>query len=154
MNRRAQIAMTPDEVTAFLGERRTLTLATLLPDGRPHLVAMWFALLDDAIHMWTYASSQKVRNLERDARASLLAEAGDSYDQLRGVMIAADVTLLRDRGVVTDIGLAIAARYGGGLPDDPAERAGVRAGVERQAAKRVGLRMDALDVASWDHRKL
>jgi PPOX class probable F420-dependent enzyme len=149
VSRRAQIAMTGGEVAAFIADQRVLTCATLGRDGWPHLMPLWFVVRDGECWAWTYAKSQKVRNLERDPRCTLQFEAGDSYDQLRGVMLKCECELHRDLATVSALGEEIARRYGGADLDDQA-----RAYVERQAAKRVGMRFRARETASWDHRKL
>jgi PPOX class probable F420-dependent enzyme len=147
--RRAQIAMAPAEVAAFLAEERTVTCATLGRDGWPHLMPLWYVVRSRELWAWTFAKSQKVRNLERDPRCTLQVEAGETYDQLRGVMLKAEVVLHRDFDTVRALGEEIAARYGGAALDD-----GARAYVARQAAKRVGLQFQARETATWDHRKL
>jgi PPOX class probable F420-dependent enzyme len=149
VSRRAEIAMSPDEVAAFLGEQRTVTCATLGRDGWPHLMPLWYVIRGDDVWSWTYAKSQKARNLERDPRCTLQVEAGDTYDQLRGVMLKAECVLHHDLETVTVLGEEIAVRYGGAALDDAG-----RAYVARQAAKRVGLQFRPRERATWDHRKL
>jgi PPOX class probable F420-dependent enzyme len=148
-SRRDQITMTGDELAAFLAEQRTVICATHGPGGWPHLMPLWYVVRGDDIWAWTYAKSQKVRNLERDARATLQVEAGDSYDQLRGVMIEATTEIVRDAAAVAELGAELAARYGGATLEAAALEA-----IRAQAAKRVALRFLARRVASWDHRKL
>jgi PPOX class probable F420-dependent enzyme len=143
-SRRAEIAMTGDEVAAFVASQRVVTCATLGRDGWPHLMPLWYVIRDGELWAWTYAKSQKVRNLERDARCTLQVEAGETYDQLRGVMIKAEAVIHREH--VLELGVEIFERYTGG----PVEPDGLRA----QAAKRVGLQFVPRGVASWDHRKL
>jgi PPOX class probable F420-dependent enzyme len=142
--RRAEIAMSGDEVAAFLAEQRVVTCATLGRDGWPHLMPLWYVLREGDVWAWTYAKSQKVRNLERDPRCTLQLETGETYDQLRGVMIKAEAIIHRDH--VLELGVEIFERYTGGPVDPEALRP--------QAAKRVGLQFTARGVASWDHRKL
>lgn len=149
MSRRAAIAMSPDEIGRFLAEERVLTLATLGRDGWPHLMPLWYVVRDGAPWATTYGRSQKVRNLERDPRCTLQVEAGDAYDDLRGVMLRAEVVLDRDPAVVEDVERAVFARYHGRAPD-----AGEEAVIVRQASKRVALTFRVRDAASWDHRKL
>ena len=96
MSRRAQIVMTDAEVPAYLAEERTVTCASIGPDGWPHLAPLWYVVRDGRVWAWTYAASQKVRNLERDPRATLQVESGDTYDTLRGVALRTTVTLHRD----------------------------------------------------------
>ena len=146
---RAQISLTTDEAAAFLAGTRTLTCATIGRDGWPHLMPLWYVIRDGELWSWTYAKSQKVRNLERDARCTLQVETGESYDQLRGVMLKAECAVHRDLETVAALGGEIAERYGGAELDDAAREA-----IRRQAAKRVGLQFQAREVATWDHRKL
>jgi len=141
--------MSEEEVRAFLDEQRVVTCATNGRDGFPHLMPLWYVMRGEDVCAWTYAASQKVRNLERDPRATLQVETGESYDQLRGVMLKARVELIADTPGVAELGMEIMGRYMGaaGSPE-------VRAMVERQAAKRVGLRFVRDSIATWDHRKL
>jgi PPOX class probable F420-dependent enzyme len=149
MSRRDQIRMTDAEQRSFLVEQRTLICATNGVGGWPHLMPLWFVVRGDDIWAWTYARSQKVRNLERDPKATLQIETGETYDELRGVMFQATVQLHRDTDVVARLGAEILARYAAG-----AGGAEVDAAIRAQAAKRVGLQFVVQRVASWDHRKL
>jgi Pyridoxamine 5'-phosphate oxidase len=155
--------MSDAEVRAFLDQERTVTCATLGPRGWPHLMPLWYVLREpdgerDAprIWSWTYASSQKVRNVERDARATLQVEAGETYDQLRGVMLECDVLLHRDTPAVQALGLEIFTRYAAARGEPrPAELdPAVAEMVGRQAVKRVALEFVERRRATWDHRKL
>jgi PPOX class probable F420-dependent enzyme len=158
-SRREQIQMTDEEVRAFLEERTVMQCATLGPRGLPHLVPLWY--VPDGIELlgWTYAKSQKARNLERDARATIGIEDGVQYHELRGVMMECDVQMERDPAAVEHVGLKLFERYT--ALDEPAE-AGVgrdvgpeiREMVASQAPKRVGLRFVPSRVVTWDHRKL
>jgi PPOX class probable F420-dependent enzyme len=140
--------MTAEEVRAFLAERMVMQCATNGPRGLPHMVAMWFVSAGDELRGWTYAKSQKARNLERDPRATLGLDDGVQYDQLRGVMLECDVELERDPAGVERFGLDLFARYAGDLTDE------IRAMVAKQAPKRVGLTFVPTRTVSWDHRKL
>jgi hypothetical protein len=159
MSRREQIRMTDEEVEAFLAAERTVVCATNGVRGWPHLMPLWYVLRPTGpggateLWAWTFAKSQKTRNLERDPRASLQVEAGEEYHLLRGVLLECDTTVHRDLDVVTGIGLDVFARYGG------AATAGelapeVEAMVRAQAPKRVGLQFVERRRATWDHRKL
>jgi hypothetical protein len=157
------ITMSEAEVTAFLAEERVLTCATAGPRGWPHLMPLWYVLRAPAagdagprLWSWTYAASQKVRNLERDARATLQVEAGEEYQQLRGVMLECNVVIHRDVKSVAALGQEIFRRYASARGEPPVEQLPVEVGemVEKQAAKRVGLEFVELRRASWDHRKL
>ena len=149
MSRREQIRFTPEELAAFLEEERTLTCATIGRNGWPHLMPLWYVVRDGDLWAWTYAKSQKVRNLERDSRATLQVETGKEYQQLRGVMIEADATVHRDAELIVEFGAELMQRYGAGATG-PEFMDAVRA----QAAKRVALQFNARRLATWDHRKL
>jgi PPOX class probable F420-dependent enzyme len=140
---RDRIAMTPDEVLAFLAQEKTLTCATWGRDGWPHLMPLWYVVRDGECWAWTYAKSQKVRNLERDARCTVQVEAGLQYHELRGVMMKCVAAIHRERDTVAGVGSDLAERYGGSAAD-----------MRAQAPKRVALQFIASSVASWDHRKL
>jgi PPOX class probable F420-dependent enzyme len=150
MSRRDQIKMSDDEVLAFLDEERVLVCATNGRDGFPHLMPLWYVVRDGELWAWTFAKSQKVKNLERDPRATVQVEAGDEYPELRGVMFKTEVELVRDVDRVTDLGMEIFRRYT--AADDLADD--VRAMVRKQAAKRVGMRFAERARSTWDHRKL
>src|SRR5207237_1993156 len=103
MNRRNQIRMNDEEIRAFLEEQRILQVATIDHDGWPHLVAMWYVLINDQIVFWTYAKSQKAVNLRRDARLTCLVETGERYDELRGVQIKGQAIISDDYETVQRI---------------------------------------------------
>ena len=140
--------MTGEEVRAFLAEKMVMQCATNGPRGLPHMVALWFVSEDDQLRSWTYAKSQKARNLERDPRATLGIEDGVQYHELRGVMFECDVLVERDPQKVEQFGLDLFARYASELNDD------IRAMVAKQAEKRVGLTFVPTRTVTWDHRKL
>ncbi len=151
MSRRDQIRMDEAELAAFLDEQRTLIVATNGRDGWPHLMPLWFTVRDGEPWAWTYARSQKVRNLERDPRVTWQVESGTSYEQLRGVMAKARVELVRDVEAVSAFGVELFERYTGSSPLGPE----VVAMVEAQAPKRVALRFVAVEPpVTWDHAKL
>jgi hypothetical protein len=166
MSRREQIRMSEAEAASFLAEERTVTCATAGPRGWPHLMPLWYVLREppagDAnppaprLWAWTYGVSQKVRNLERDPRATLQVEAGELYQELRGVMLECEVVIHRALEVVGALGQEIFTRYAAprGQPAVEALPAEVGEMVARQSAKRVALEFVELRRATWDHRKL
>jgi PPOX class probable F420-dependent enzyme len=140
--------MSAEEVRGFLDEKMIMQCATNGPRGIPHMVALWFVADGGELRSWTYAKSQKARNLERDPRATLGLEDGVQYHELRGVMFECDVRMERDPAAVEDYGLELFERYAGGLSEE------IRAMVAKQAQKRVGLTFVPTRTVSWDHRKL
>jgi len=155
--------MSEGELGSFLAEERTLTCASAGPRGWPHLMPLWYVLREapggepgPRLWSWTYAASQKVRNLERDARASVQVEAGELYHELRGVMFECEVAIHRDTSDVAVLGREIFARYAAPRGAPPVEDLPAEVGemVDRQAPKRVALEFCERRRASWDHRKL
>jgi PPOX class probable F420-dependent enzyme len=146
-SRRDQIKMSHEEVRAFLDEQMVMQVATIGPRGWPHVVSLWYIPDGDGLTGWTYAKSQKAKNLERDPRATVAVEEGVEYQELRGVMLECDVELERDTERVAAVGEALVDRYGGGSPE-------MKEFFRGQAPKRVGLRFRPRRVVSWDHRKL
>jgi PPOX class probable F420-dependent enzyme len=140
--------MSAEEVGAFLGEMMVMQCATNGPRGLPHMTPLWFVGDAAELRGWTYAKSQKARNLERDPRATLGLEDGVQYQELRGVVFGCEVVLERDPAAVERFGLELFARYAGELNDD------IRAMVAKQAQKRVGLTFVPTRTVTWDHRKL
>jgi PPOX class probable F420-dependent enzyme len=149
MSRRRQIEMSAEEQRTFLAEQRVVICATNGVSGWPHLMPLWYVLRGDEIWAWTYGKSQKIRNLERDPRATLQVEAGHDYNELRGVMIEARTELHRDIDVVSSLAAELMGRYAGS--DTPLE---VNDVIRAQAAKRVALQFVPERTATWDHRKL
>jgi PPOX class probable F420-dependent enzyme len=149
VSRRGLITMGAAEQAAFLDQERTVVCATVGPRGWPHLMPLWYVMRGEEMWAWTYGKSQKVRNLERDPRATLQVEAGETYDQLRGVMIEACAEVHRELEVVVALAGELFARY---WPDTaPAD---AEAAIRAQAPKRVALRFMPERTASFDHRKL
>jgi PPOX class probable F420-dependent enzyme len=150
-NERAAIALTAAEVDELLRAARTLVLVTIGLDGLPHPVPMWYCVDEGgAVWMRTYAASQKVQNLERDARFSALVETGDRYDELRGAQLSGTVAVVDDVDTICEVVAGLLVRYEG---LDPAHADAVKAAYRPRAAKQRALRLDVDRVASWDHRK-
>jgi PPOX class probable F420-dependent enzyme len=148
MNRRGEIAMTADEQAAFLAQSRTILLSTIDALGYPHSVAMWFALIDGLVHMTSYRKAQKVVNLRRNPKVSLLVESGTEYAELRGLMIRGIGELVDDADLCIEIFRRIQRKQQGSAD------ASARDVPRRQVAKRVAIRIRPERVASWDHSKL
>ena len=148
-NRRAAIAMTPDEVAALLDAGRVAVVATNGHDGWPHVMPLWYVVRDGEVWVWTFAKSQKVRNVERDPRATVQVETGDVYADLRGAVLRCDVIVHRDVDAVAAVGLDLAVRYGDGSVSES-----TAAAVRAQASKRVALQFVERRRTTWDHRKL
>ncbi|HZC07400.1 MAG TPA: TIGR03618 family F420-dependent PPOX class oxidoreductase [Ktedonobacterales bacterium] len=151
MSQRDQIRMSEREVADYLAQGRSLAVATINPDGAPHLVAMWYALVDGKIAFWTYAKSQKAVNLRRDPRLTCMMESGANYAELRGVQISGRATLVEDPAQVRALGEAIYRRnssVAGALTPQQTQT------IDKQAPKRIGVIVEPISIASWDHSKL
>ena len=147
-NQRGQVVMGDEEVEAFLTQQRSSTVATVGPRGQMNLVGMWYDWHDGHVWIETKAKSQKVVNLRRDPRMSFLAEAGHTYDQLRGVALEGSGVVVEDEDVVWDVCVRIFERYHAPYTEE------LEPFVEVMARNRVVVRLDADRVRSWDHRKL
>jgi len=148
VNQRVRITLTDDEIAELLAGIRSMTMASNGPGGQPHLVAMWFAVLDGDICFETKAKSQKAVNLRRDPRITCLAEDGDVYGELRGVAVEGRAEVSDDPDLLWRVGVAVWERYNGPYTEE------MRPFVEALLRKRVAVRVRAERVRSWDHRKL
>lgn len=147
-NQRAQIVMSETEIEEFVARSRTGTLATVGPDGQPHLTAMWYGVVDGEIWLETKAKSQKAVNLKRDPRVSFMIEDGDTYDTLRGVSFEGVAEIVDDPDTIFRVGVSVWERYTGPYTDD------AKPAVDMMMNKRVAVRIAARRTRSWDHRKL
>jgi PPOX class probable F420-dependent enzyme len=153
MSPRQDVSMSLAEVNEFLDESKVAVLTTLGADGWPHAAGMWYFRSSDTLRMWTYAKSQKARNLQRDGRCAAVIEAGERYDELKGVLIQTTAELIDDHENVAAIGRRLYERYTQpvtGIPYD----SGPSQEIERQARKRIGIVLSLTTLASWDHGKL
>jgi len=149
-SKRDQIKLTPEEVAEFLAGERVMNIASLGADGWPHLTALWYVMRGTDPWAWTYAKSQKVKNLERDDRATVLFESGDEYSELKGVMLKTRAHIERDTDKVIDFAEELFAKYQGTQPG--AE--GMRDALRGQAVKRVAIHFEVVETVTWDHSKL
>lgn len=151
MSRRDQIKLSAAEQLELLESERVVVVSSIGPRGWPHSMPMWFTVRDGEIWVWTYAKAQKVRNLERDPRATLLVEAGHEYSELRGLQIEAEAEIVRDTDRVYEFAKELTLRYADGIEELGADAAEA---LRAQAPKRVAIRFEPVRTATWDHRKL
>jgi PPOX class probable F420-dependent enzyme len=147
-NQRSQIVMSDDEIARYLERSRTATMATVGPTGQPHLVAMWYAVIDGQIWFETKARSQKAVNLRRDPRITCSIEDGLTYDKLRGVAFEGTAEIVEDPDAIWEVGVNVWERYNGPYTEE------MKPLVEFMLHKRIAVRIDPTRVRSWDHRKL
>jgi PPOX class probable F420-dependent enzyme len=140
--------MTDAEIATFVQRSRTTTLATNGPGGVPHLVAMWYAVVDGEIWFETKAKSQKVQNLRRDDRVTCLIEDGRTYDALRGVAIEGNAIISAEPEDIQRVGISVWERYYGPYTADQQPQ------IDALMNKRVVVRVVPTRTRSWDHRKL
>ncbi len=151
LSRRAEITLSEAEQRELIEDERVVIVSSLGRNGWPHSMPLWYVPRDGEMWIWTYAKSQKVRNLERDPRATLLVETGYEYTELRGVMIEAEAEIHRDLETVSGFGRELTVRYSEGIESVEGDAA---AALEAQAAKRVAIHFHPRRTATWDHRKL
>ena len=154
MSRRDQIRMTDAEQEKFLADAKTIIINSIGPGGYPHPMPMWFGVEDDGnVVMTTFTKSQKIRNIERDPRVSLLVESGTVYSELRGLVIYGKAELVRDKEQILDILAKVGVKSAGGAGNAPNPEA-LRQGLMATVPKRTGIRIRRARVVSWDHSKL
>jgi PPOX class probable F420-dependent enzyme len=151
VSRRDLIQLSEEELGELFEGERVVIVSSLGPRGWPHSMPMWFVPRDGEIWIWTYAKSQKVRNLERDPRATLLVETGHEYGELRGAMIEAEAEVHSDPETVIGFAEDLTLRYAEGISSVDGD---AKAALEAQAPKRVAIQFRAVRTATWDHRKL
>lgn len=151
MSRRDQIVLSDAELLELLAAERVAIVSSFGPRGWPHSMPLWFVPREGEVWIWTYAKSQKVRNLERDPRATVLVETGHEYSELRGAMIEAEAVLHRDLATVLGFAEELTLRYAEGISSLEGD---AKAGLEAQAPKRVAIQFKPVRTATWDHRKL
>jgi PPOX class probable F420-dependent enzyme len=151
MSRRDQIKLSEEELLELLEGERIAVVSSIGPRGWPHSMPMWFVPRKGEIWIWTYAKSQKVRNLERDPRATVLIETGHEYGELRGAMIEGEAEVHRDPETVLGFAEELTLRYAEGISSVEGD---TKTALEAQAAKRVAIHFRPIRVATWDHRKL
>ena len=147
--RRELIRMKGEEIWKFIDEQKSLHFASINRDGTPHLVTLWFAVVDGDIVFETFTKSQKIKNLERDPRVTCLLEDGEIYDELRGVSIKGRAELHRDVDTVHRLSMAVLRRNTPGAPEEALEQVS-----RSQASKKTAIVVKAEKTISWDHRKL
>ena len=147
-NQRSQIEMTDDEIATFIEQSRTATMATIGKTGMPHLVAMWYAVVDGEIWFETKAKSQKAVNLRRDPTITVMIEDGQSYDTLRGVSIGGRAEIADDAETILRVGISVWERYTGPYTDE------MRPFIDQMMNNRICVRVVPSRLRSWDHRKL
>jgi PPOX class probable F420-dependent enzyme len=150
MSRRAEIQLSPEEQRELIESERIVVVSSIGTRGWPHSMPLWYVPRDAEIWIYTYAKSQKVKNLERDHRATLLIETGHEYSELRGVEIEAEAEIHRDLDAVFQMAKDLTSRYAGGAQVE----GGAAEALKSQARKRVAIRFEPRRVATWDHRKL
>ena len=153
MPRRDQICMTDAEIRVFLRAHKTIILNSIGRDGVPHPMPMWFVANDDlVVSMATFRGTQKVVNLRRDPRVSLLVESGREYSDLKGVVIYGTAELSDNTDdIIATLGAASLKET---TETDVKTRAAMNEVMRKSASKRILIRVKPDRVVSWDHSKL
>ena len=146
-NKRSSITMTDAEIAAYLEDQKVLNIATIGPSGHPHLVAMWYVVMNGKVTFWTFGKSQKILNLRRDPKITGLIESGETYESLKGLELVGTGRIIEDYDTILSIGKAVGLKYNGeGAISDAALPF-----LEAQAKKRLGIQIDVERIVSWDH---
>jgi PPOX class probable F420-dependent enzyme len=150
-NKRSEIAMSDEEIRAFLGSGGNIQIALYGPDGYPDITPMWFVVDGDRLWMRTYGKSQKVVNARRDPRCCALLETGERYLELRGVQVTGDLELSDDLDRICWVAARLMVKYEG---VDPQHIPALEAAYREKAPKQVAMSLSLARIVSWDHRKL
>jgi len=152
---RKDITMTPEEIQEFLTTGHTLQVATVGKDGTPHLAPMWFVMEGDRVVFRSFTKSQKIVNLLRNPRLTVLHERGLAYAELQGVMIQGTGRLIDDPAYVLETYRRLAAKYPMVGPD-PVELddEALEAAFGRFASKNTAVVVEPRKIVTWDHTKL
>ncbi len=148
VNQRSQIKMSEEEVAEFLGETRAMTMCTINHDGTIHAVAMWYGFLEGCIAIETKAKSQKAQNLGRNPNMTVLMEAGETYETLRGVELVGTAEIVEEPERLLALGVSVFERYYGGYSED------MEPLVQAMLNKRIVVKLHVNRTVTWDHRKL
>ena len=149
-NKRSSITMTDAEIAAYLEDQKVVNIATIGPSGHPHLVAMWYVVMNGKVTFWTFGKSQKILNLRRDPKITGLIESGETYESLKGLELVGTGRIIEDYDTILSIGKAVGLKYNGeGAISDAALPF-----LEAQAKKRLGIQIDVERIVSWDHGKI
>ncbi|MEM7408771.1 MAG: TIGR03618 family F420-dependent PPOX class oxidoreductase [Myxococcota bacterium] len=147
--RRDKIRMTDDELWKFVEAQQSLQVATIGKDGMPHLTTLWFAVLDGDIVFETFTKSQKIVNLQRDPRISVLVEDGTTYNQLRGATFSGTAELYTEPERIHPVAEAVIRKNQPEVPEDQIPQA-----AKMMAVKRTAVVVKPTKIVSWDHNKL
>jgi PPOX class probable F420-dependent enzyme len=152
---RKDITMTPDEQQAFLAGGHTLIVTTIGKDGWPHVAPMWYYMDEGKVAFRSFTKSQKIVNLERNPKITVLLEVGKTYEELRGIMIKGTARLITDPGQVLAMYGELSQRYAFvGTEPVPLEGKALEATFGRFASKNTGVIVEPEQIVSWDHPKL
>src|SRR5262245_7848337 len=110
--------MTDGEIAEFIERSRTATMATVLSDGRPHLVAMWYAVVDGETWLESKAKSHKAVNLRRYPTITVMIEDGQSFDTFRGVSIDGTAEIVDEPETKLRVGISVFERFTGPYTHD------------------------------------
>ena len=147
VNQRKMIEMTPEEVEAFLGERRAMSMCSLSRDGSIHAIAMWYGFLDGCVTVETKAKSQKVQNLRRTP-ASLASSRRVTIRAAPWRRARRPGGDRRGSGQAVTLGVSVFERYNGAYSEE------LKPIVEMMLHKRVAIKLIVERTVSWDHRRL
>jgi nitroimidazol reductase NimA-like FMN-containing flavoprotein (pyridoxamine 5'-phosphate oxidase superfamily) len=141
------INMTPEEIKIFLAEHKVCRMATVGKDGMPHVIPMWYAIIDGGIYIETTGTTKKVKNVESTKKTALIIDVGDSLYDYRGVMMQGKTEIVNDKGIFERFREAYAQRYFGSN-----EHPGYK--FLTGMPNRVLLKFIPEKFVSWDYRKM
>ena len=149
---RDKIKMSEEELSSFLQKQISLQIGTINKDGSPHLTTMWYLYAGENFIFHTYTKSQKIINLKRDSRITLLTEAGNQYSDLQGIIVYGNAEIINGKDSLEEV-IRYMEMVGEKYIKDE-DGAQYIEGMKLQAPKRSVVIVKPSKFISWDHTKI
>ena len=149
---RDKIKMSEEELSSFLQKQISLQIGTINKDGSPHLTTMWYFYDGESFIFHTYTKSQKIINLQKDPRITLLTEAGSQYSDLQGIIVYGNAEIINGKDSLEEV-IRYMEMVGEKYIKDE-EGAQYIEGMKLQAPKRSVVIVKPSKFISWDHTKI
>ena len=144
--------MSEEELSSFLQKQISLQVGTINKDGSPHLTTMWYFYDGENFIFHTYTKSQKIINLKRDSRITLLTEAGSQYSDLQGIIVYGNAEIISGENSLEEV-IRYMEMVGEKYIKDE-EGSQYIEGMKLQAPKRSVVIVKPSKFISWDHTKI
>jgi nitroimidazol reductase NimA-like FMN-containing flavoprotein (pyridoxamine 5'-phosphate oxidase superfamily) len=145
------VAMTKAEVWRFIESQSRVFLAFTMPGGYPHLTPIWFTVHRGNLYMRAQTYKVKVR-LAAAGKACVAVDAGESYRELRGVVIWGRSSIVEEKSLISLLQGKFEKKYA--RLQWKAKEMPKSWVAERGKEARAFIELVPEKVASWDNRKV